>query len=66
MRYSKIEGMCMPRGNVRGCPFDGLGCIGREDCSINSSDPKVSSKAYNANNYEDFVCVKERSRRSKR
>jgi hypothetical protein len=64
MKYHQIEPMCRP-ANVRtgqflrGCPFDGLGCIGGERCSINSRDPVTASLAYNADKYgPDFICIK--------
>lgn len=66
MRYYEIAPMCRPTGMVRACPFDGLGCIGGERCSINSRDDAVSYRAYTASEYgPDFVCRKRESRRRK-
>lgn len=59
MRYSDVERMCKPRGMVRGCPHDGLGCTGGERCSINSRDPEVQSRAWQAVEFgPDFRCAK--------
>jgi len=59
MKYHEIAPMCRPSGGVRGCPHDGLGCIGGEKCSINSPDAHVSSKAFNAGIFgPDFICQK--------
>jgi len=65
MRYYEIEPMCRPVGwGIRGCPFNGLGCTYGARCSINSSDPRVSARAYNADRYgPDFRCERrERAR----
>lgn len=59
MRYIDIELMCKPRGMVRGCPHDGLGCTGGERCSINSLDESVRERARQATEYgPDFHCAK--------
>ena len=58
MRYYEIEPMCKPIG-TRGCPHDGLGCTGSEECSINSRDPRKAQKAFEADRYgPDFICAK--------
>lgn len=37
-RYCDIEPMCRPQGiGVRGCPFDGLGCVTPNECKINEN-----------------------------
>lgn len=57
MRYCDIEPMCKPRGMVRGCPHDGLGCVGGPRCSINREDSR--DRAWVATNFgPDFCCVK--------
>lgn len=66
MKYHKIEPMCRIHhagyGSRRGCPHDGLGCIGGDKCSINSKDGETRSKARNADKYgPDFHCVKRES-----
>lgn len=59
MKYSEIREMCRPRGGVPGCPHDGLGCPYGEDCSINSQDPEIRGKAWNATVFgPDFICQK--------
>jgi hypothetical protein len=58
MRYSDIEPMCRPIGGVRGCPHDGLGCVGGNTCWINSTNPTLQSRAWQAKTYDDFYCVK--------
>lgn len=66
MRYRDVEPMCRPDRRalrpgqtMRGCPHDGLGCTGGAKCSINSDDPKVAAKAYNAEVFgPDFICAK--------
>lgn len=70
MRYCDIEPMCRPDRRflrsgetMRGCPQDGLGCTGGDKCSINSKDPAVAARAYNADVYgPHFVCVKHQGR----
>lgn len=64
MKYYQIEKMCRISHTGysswrRGCPHDGLACIGGEKCSINSKDAEVHSKAFNADVFgPDFHCVK--------
>jgi hypothetical protein len=59
MKYYQIEPMCHPRGGVRGCPHDGLGCTGGNECSINNKNPIIQSRAYNADMYgSNFICQK--------
>jgi hypothetical protein len=66
MKYADLEPMCRidRRGlrsgqAMRGCPHDGLGCIGGARCSINSPDARVAGRAYNATHYgPDFFCYK--------
>lgn len=59
MKYSEIAPMCKPRGGVRGCPHDGLGCTGGEKCSINSKNEQVQFRAWEATKFgPDFICQK--------
>ena len=59
MKYHDIEPMCKPRGNLRGCPHDGLGCTGGDKCSINSKDHDTQQRAWAADKFgQDFICQK--------
>lgn len=63
-RYCDIVSLCRPSNGVRGCPHDGLGCVGGEKCSINSPDDEARRKAWVADRFgRDFYCVKRESRR---
>ena len=59
MKYADIEPMCHRYGHgLRGCPWDGLGCTGGQNCSINRGGA-VGARAYNATEYgPDFECHK--------